>query len=143
MAYFLHDNFLLQSVTAEKLYHEYAKGLPIIDYHSHLPPDVVASNENFRNITHIWLAGDHYKWRAQRALGVEEYYITGNATDREKFRKWAETVPYTLRNPLYHWTHMELKDPFGICELLTPDNADPVYDQTQDQLQTPERSPRG
>lgn len=143
MAYFLHDNFLLRSTTAEMLYHEYAKGLPIIDYHSHLPPDVVASNEPFRNITHIWLAGDHYKWRAQRALGIAEHYITGKATDREKFQKWAETVPYTLRNPLFHWTHMELKNPFGICELLTPENAEAIYDVTYDQLQTLERSPRG
>lgn len=143
MAYFLHDNFLLQSATAEKLYHQYAKDLPIIDYHSHLPPDVVATNENFRNITQIWLAGDHYKWRAQRTLGIEEHYITGGATDREKFRKWAETVPYTLRNPLFHWTHMELKNPFGICELLTQENADAIYDNTYSQLQTPERSPRG
>ena len=143
MAYFLDDNFLLQSATAEKLYHDYAKELPIIDYHSHLPPDAVASNENFRNITHIWLAGDHYKWRAQRVLGVSEKYITGDADDREKFRKWAEAVPYTLRNPLYHWTHMELKNPFGITELLGPSNADAIFDSTLPQLQTPEFSPRG
>ncbi|MBK1440598.1 glucuronate isomerase [Parapedobacter sp. ISTM3] len=143
MAYFLHDNFLLQSDTAEVLYHDYAKGLPIIDYHSHLPPDAIATDANFRNITHIWLAGDHYKWRAQRVLGVSEKYITGDADDREKFRKWAEAVPYTLRNPLYHWTHMELKNPFGIHELLSPDNADAIFDSTQAQLRAPEFSPRG
>ncbi|GGC46557.1 uronate isomerase [Parapedobacter defluvii] len=143
MAYFLHDNFLLPSGTAQVLYHDYAKDLPIIDYHSHLPPDAVASNANFRNITHIWLAGDHYKWRAQRVLGIPEKYITGNADDREKFRKWAEAVPYTLRNPLYHWTHMELKNPFGIEELLGPENADILFDQTTEQLQDPAFSPQG
>src|SRR5690606_32982249 len=129
--------------TARVLYHDYAKDLPIIDYHSHLPPDAVNSNENFRNITHIWLAGDHYKWRAQRVLGVSEHYITGSAADREQVRKWAEVVPYTLRNPLHHWTHMELKNPFGIEELLGPDNADAIFDRTVDQLQTPAFTPRG
>ena len=114
MAYFLHDDFLLQSATAVKLYHDYAKELPIVDYHSHLPPDAIASDITFENLTRIWLAGDHYKWRALRVLGIEERYITGDAADREKFRKWAEAVPYTLRNPLYHWTHMELKNPFRI-----------------------------
>jgi len=143
MAYFLHDDFLLQSDTAVRLYHDYAKMLPIIDYHSHLPPDAIAGNGNFRNITHIWLAGDHYKWRAQRVLGIPEKYITGDADDREKFRKWAEAVPFTLRNPLYHWTHMELKNPFGVHELLSPGNADTIYDSTSEQLQTPAFSPRG
>ncbi|WP_353125746.1 glucuronate isomerase [Parapedobacter pyrenivorans] len=143
MAHFLHDDFLLQSQYAIKLYHDYAKELPIIDYHSHLPPDAIAADENFRNITHIWLAGDHYKWRAQRALGIPEKYITGDANDRDKFQKWAEAVPYTLRNPLHHWTHMELKNPFGINELLSPDNADAIFDSTLTQLQAPEFSPRG
>ena len=143
MAYFLHDDFLLQSQRAVRLYHEFAEGQPIIDYHSHLPPDAIASDVPFENLTRIWLAGDHYKWRALRALGTEERYITGNATDREKFRKWAEAVPYTLRNPLYHWTHMELKNPFGIAELLGPDNADRVFDAASAQLQTPAFSPRG
>ncbi len=143
MAHFLHDDFLLQSQHAVTLYHDYAKELPIIDYHSHLPPDAVASDDNFKNITRIWLAGDHYKWRAQRALGIPEKFITGDASDRDKFRKWAEAVPYTLRNPLYHWTHMELKDPFGITELLGPDNADAIFDSTLTQLQEPEFSPRG
>lgn len=143
MAYFLHDNFLLQSDVAERLYHDYAKSLPIIDYHSHLPPEAIATNGHFRNLTHVWLAGDHYKWRAQRVLGISEQYITGNADDREKFRKWAEAVPYTLRNPLYHWTHMELKNPFGIQELLGPANADAVFDHATALLQTPEFAPQG
>ncbi|SFC40794.1 glucuronate isomerase [Parapedobacter composti] len=143
MAYFIHDNFLLHTDVAQRLYHDYAKALPIIDYHSHLPPDTVAADSYFDNITHIWLAGDHYKWRAQRALGIPEKYITGDADDREKFRKWAETVPYTLRNPLYHWTHMELKNPFGVTELLGPDNADAIFDNTSARLQTPGFSPRG
>lgn len=143
MAYFLHDDFLLQSATAVKLYHDYAKGLPIVDYHSHLPPDAIASDMTFENLTSIWLAGDHYKWRALRVLGTEERYITGDATDREKFRKWAEAVPYTLRNPLYHWTHMELKNPFGIEELLSGSNADRVFDAASEKLQAPEFSPRG
>lgn len=143
MAYFLDDDFLLQSETARRLYHDYAKDLPIIDYHSHLPPDVVATDENFRNITRIWLAGDHYKWRAQRVLGIPEKYITGDEDDRSKFRKWAEAVPYTLRNPLFHWTHMELKNPFGVTELLGSANADTIYDRTSEQLQSPEFSPRG
>ncbi len=143
MAYFLHDDFLLQSKHAIRLYHEYAKELPIVDYHSHLPPDVIASDGKFENLTRIWLAGDHYKWRALRVLGTEEQYITGTATDREKFRKWAEAVPYTLRNPLYHWTHMELKNPFGITELLGPENADRIFDTASTLLQTPAFSPRG
>ena len=143
MAYFLHDDFLLQSATAVKLYHDYAKELPIVDYHSHLPPDAIASDKTFENLTRIWLAGDHYKWRALRVLGIEERYITGDAADREKFRKWAEAVPYTLRNPLYHWTHMELKNPFGIEELLSGSNADRIFDSASAQLQAPEFSPRG
>lgn len=142
MAHFLNDNFLLQSDKARTLYYDYAKDMPIIDYHSHLPPAEVADNQPFRNLTHIWLAGDHYKWRAQRALGVAERYITGDADDRTKFRKWAEAVPYTLRNPLYHWTHMELKNPFGIEQLLGPDTADAIYDQATEQLQTEGFSPR-
>jgi len=140
---FLGHDFLLQTDVARELYHDYAKGLPIIDYHSHLPPDVIAKNKPFENITQIWLAGDHYKWRAQRALGVEEQYITGNASDREKFRRWAACVPYTLRNPLYHWTHMELKNPFGYQQLLSEKNADEVFDLTRERLQTDAFTPQG
>ncbi|QNL50539.1 glucuronate isomerase [Olivibacter sp. SDN3] len=143
MANFVDDNFLLQSTIAEQLFHEYAKDLPIIDYHSHLPPDVIAKNENFENITKLWLAGDHYKWRAQRVLGVEERFITGSTSDLEKFRVWAACVPYTLRNPLYHWTHMELKNPFGIKELLNEANADEVYSATGEQLKGAAFTPKG
>lgn len=143
MAKFLDDNFLLQSDKARVLYHDYAKDMPIIDYHSHLPPAEVARNESFRNLTHIWLAGDHYKWRAMRTLGIAEHYITGDADDRTKFRKWAEAVPYTVRNPLYHWTHMELKNPFGIQELLGPATADRIYDEGTELLQDPAFRPQG
>jgi len=113
-ARFIHDNFLLENAYAEKLYHEYARKMPIIDYHNHLPPDQIAENKVFDNITQIWISGDHYKWRAMRTLGIDEKYITGSASDQEKFQKWASTVPYTMRNPLYHWTHMELDRYFGI-----------------------------
>jgi glucuronate isomerase len=131
---FLTDNFLLQSKTAQTLYHEFAKQMPIIDYHCHLPPDEIAQNKQFKNLSEIWLKGDHYKWRAMRTLGVNEHFITGKATDREKFQKWAAVVPSTMRNPLYHWTHMELKNPFGINELLDADNADAIYDACGEQL---------
>lgn len=132
---FLSEDFLLQNKYASILYHTYAKNQPIIDYHNHLPPSQINSNQTFENISKIWLAGDHYKWRAMRTLGISEKYITGDATDREKFQKWAETVPYTLRNPLYHWTHLELKRYFGIEELLTGENANRIYDQTTEMLQ--------
>lgn len=131
---FLDENFLLQTPTAQRLYHEYAAPMPIIDYHCHLPPNEIAENKVFENITHIWLNGDHYKWRAMRSNGVEERYITGAATDYEKFEKWAETVPFTLRNPLYHWTHLELKNPFGISKTLSPQTCQEIYEQTKEQL---------
>ena len=134
MATFLTDNFLLQSKMARTLYHEFAKVMPIIDYHCHLPPDEIAQNKQFNNMSEIWLKGDHYKWRAMRTLGVNEKFITGDADDREKFRSWAECVPYVMRNPLYHWTQMELKNPFGIDELLTGKNADTIYDACNEQL---------
>lgn len=143
MKEFLDEDFLLQSDLAVRLYNEHAKDLPIIDYHSHLPPDVIAANQHFSNITQIWLAGDHYKWRAQRVLGIDEKYITGNASDQEKFKKWAACVPYTVRNPLYHWTHMELKKPFGVQEILTTENADRIYEVTSNKLQDPAFTPRG
>lgn len=129
MKKFMDNNFLLNSSTAEKLYHEYAKDLPIIDYHCHLPPDEIADDKKFANLTKIWLDGDHYKWRGMRANGVDESYCTGDKPDPEKFRKWAETVPDTLRNPLYHWTHLELRRYFGIQELLNPATADAVYEK--------------
>ena len=109
MKSFIHDDFLLESKTARRLYHEVAAVQPIIDYHCHLPPALIAANHQFRNLYEIWLAGDHYKWRAMRSNGVAERYVTGDASDYEKFMAWAGTVPYTLRNPLYHWTHLELK----------------------------------
>ena len=135
MKAFLDENFLLQSSVAEHLYHDYAKDLPIIDYHNHLPPEQVASNYQFKNLTEIWLKGDHYKWRAMRANGINEDYITGKASDQDKFRKWAETTPYTMRNPLYHWTHLELQRYFGIHEQLDGKNADEVYQQANASLQ--------
>ncbi|MFS4417619.1 glucuronate isomerase [Maribacter sp. 2307ULW6-5] len=137
MKTFVTDNFLLQNSFSQRLYHQYAAHLPILDYHNHLPPKEIAENRVFENISQVWLAGDHYKWRAMRALGVNEHYITGKATDKEKFLKWAETVPHTVRNPLYHWTHLELQRYFGVEELLTPKNAEDIYERTTAQLQKP------
>ena len=128
MKEFLDKNFLLQSNTAEKLYHEHAKNLPIIDYHCHLPPEDIANNRKFETLTQIWLNGDHYKWRAMRANGISEKYCTGKKSDEEKFMKWAETVPYTMRNPLYHWTHLELRRYFNINKLLNTDSAKEIYE---------------
>ncbi len=133
---------MLQNKTAEKLYYDYAKEMPIIDYHCHLPPHEIAEDKIFSNMSKIWLEGDHYKWRAMRANGVAEKYCTGDAPDEEKFLKWAETVPHTLRNPLYHWAHMELRRPFGISRLLNPSTAKEIYDQTGQMLQTSEFSAR-
>jgi glucuronate isomerase len=137
------EDFLLHTETARRLYHEYAKGMPIIDYHCHLPPQAIAENKPFANMTDIWLAGDHYKWRALRSLGVEERYITGDATDEEKFLTWAIALPHTLRNPLYHWAHMELKNPFGVTELLSEANGRAIYNHCNELLQKPEFTPRG
>ena len=137
---FLTDDFLLYNETAIKLYNQYAKNQPIIDYHCHLSPKDIAADRQFENLTQIWIEGDHYKWRAMRANGVDEKYITGNATDFEKFQKWAETVPKTLRNPLYHWTHLELKNYFGIEKLLNPDTAEEIYFEASALLQKPEFS---
>lgn len=140
MKRFIHDDFLLETDYAKELYHNYAKNQPIIDYHCHLPVDEIAANKKFANITQLWIEGDHYKWRAMRALGIEEKYITGNATDEEKFKKWAETVPYSLRNPLYHWTHMELSRYFDIDELLDPKSAATIYENCNENLNHPEFS---
>jgi glucuronate isomerase len=139
---FIDENFLLNNKTAEVLYHQYAKDMPVIDYHNHLPPDQIAEDKNFENLTQVWLYGDHYKWRAMRANGVPEEYITGNKSDWEKFEKWAETVPYTLRNPLYHWTHLELQRYFDIYDLLSPVTARKIYEECNAKLQTPEYSVR-
>ncbi|MCK5463966.1 MAG: glucuronate isomerase, partial [Bacteroidales bacterium] len=142
MKKFLDENFLLETKTAEILYHEHAKDMPVIDYHCHLPPDDIAKDRQFENLTQIWLKGDHYKWRAMRANGIPEKFITGNASDSEKFQKWAETVPYTLRNPLYHWTHLELKQPFGITKILNKDTAAEIYEEAGAMLNTAEFSTR-
>ena len=144
MKAFNDENFVLETPTAQRLYHEYAEGLPIIDYHCHLIPEYVADDHVFPNLSKIWLEGDHYKWRAMRTNGVDERYCTGkDTTDWEKFEKWAETVPYTMRNPLYHWTHLELKTAFGVTDLLSPKTARQIYDHCTAMLQTPERSARG
>lgn len=137
MKKFLDKYFFLDSNSAERLYFDYAEEMPIIDYHCHLPPDQIAADLNFDNITQVWLNGDHYKWRAMRANGVNEKYITGSATDKEKFLQWAATVPSTLRNPLYHWTHIELQRYFGIHELLNPASAERIYDQCNEMLSQP------
>lgn len=144
MKKFMGKNFLLQTETAQKLYHEHAAKMPIIDFHCHLIPQMVADDYKFRSITEIWLGGDHYKWRAMRSNGVDEKYCTGNETsDWEKFEKWAETVPYTMRNPLYHWTHLELKTAFGIDKVLNPKTAREIYDECNEKLKQPEYSARG
>ena len=121
------DQFLLESKMANKLYHNHVANLPIIDYHNHLPPNEIAENKKFKNLTEIWLKGDHYKWRAMRALGIDEKLITGNATDEDKFKAWARCMPQTIRNPLFHWSHLELKRPFGINEYLDEKSAGAIY----------------
>ena len=132
---FIHDDFLLHSPAAERLYHEFAEREPIFDYHNHLPPAAIANNATFADLTEIWLGGDHYKWRAMRADGVAERFCTGDANPWEKFSAWAATVPHTLRNPLYHWTHLELKRYFGIEELLNPESARIIWDLANRHLQ--------
>lgn len=142
MKQFLDENFLLFTATSQRLYHEFAKDMPIIDYHCHLPPDQIAADLNFKSLTEAWLYGDHYKWRAMRTNGVDESYCTGKRSDWEKFEQWAATVPYTLRNPLYHWTHLELRRYFGVEELLSPDTARQVYEECSAKLQNSEYSIR-
>ncbi len=142
MKKFLDNNFLLENKTAEMLYHEHAKNMPVIDYHCHLSPSEIAEDKIFKNITRIWLNGDHYKWRAMRANGIPEQFITGDASDIDKFKKWAETVPNTLRNPLYHWTHLELNRYFGIQKLLNPGTAVEIYNETSEKLSSAEFSVR-
>ena len=132
----IHADFLLQSEAAKILYHEYAKSMPIIDYHNHLSPADLAADTLFENTTRAWLQGDHYKYRALRTLGVDEHYITGSASDAEKFERWGQSVPYTLRNPLYHWTHLELSRYFDIYEPLTGANASDIYKETSSKLQS-------
>ncbi len=140
---FMSDDFLLRSKTAQTLYHEHAEKMPIYDYHSHLPVAQIAADHRFENLTQAWLHGDHYKWRAMRTNGVPEKFITGDAGDYEKFEKWAETVPCCPGNPLYHWTHLELKRPFGISgKLLGPDTAGEIYDRCSEMLRLAEFSVR-
>ena len=140
---FIHENFLLETKTAQRLFHTYAARQPIIDYHCHLPPKDVADDRRFANLFEIWLEGDHYKWRAMRASGVPERFCTGDAPPRDKFLAWAKTVPQTLRNPLYHWTHLELTRYFGIDELLNETTAESVWQRASDALQSPQLSARG
>ncbi|MHC4283559.1 MAG: glucuronate isomerase, partial [Planctomycetota bacterium] len=143
MTEFITEDFLLETKTAKALYHEHAEKMPIYDYHCHLPANQIATDHRFGNLTQIWLYGDHYKWRAMRANGIPEKYITGDASDYEKFEKWAQTVPYTLRNPLYHWTHLELKRYFDIGDkLLNADTAKKIYERCSEMLRTPEFSCR-
>jgi glucuronate isomerase len=143
MKRFLGDDFLLETKLAEELYHEHVRDLPIVDYHTHLPPEQIASDHHFPTLTAIWLEGDHYKWRAMRSNGVPEQSITGDASDWVKFEAWARTVPATLRNPLYHWTHMELKRPFGIAEILDQRSARRIYEKCNALLAEPAFSTQG
>jgi glucuronate isomerase len=140
---FIHVDFLLESKAARNLYHGFAEDLPLIDYHCHLDAAEIARDRRWETITSIWLGGDHYKWRAMRAAGIPEEYCTGNAPDREKFRKFASVLPQALRNPLYHWCHLELSRAFGIDTLLGPDTADEIYDVANEALRRPEFSARG
>lgn len=133
---FINDNFLLENKYAQELYHNYASKMPIIDYHCHLSPKSIAEDKTFKNLTEIWIHGDHYKWRAMRTFGIDEKFITGNASDAEKFNQWAKTVPYTVRNPLYHWTHLELARYFDEYELLNSKSANRIYTETSEKLNT-------
>ena len=142
MTPFINENFLLLNKTAQNLYHKYSENQPIIDFHCHLSPGMIAEDRVFDNLTQAWLEGDHYKWRAMRTNGVSEMYCTGNVSDNEKFAKWAETVPSTIGNPLYHWTHLELARYFNITELLSPSTASAIYQKTSAMLQTKEYSIR-
>jgi glucuronate isomerase len=143
MKAFMDENFVLETKTAQELYHNHAAKMPIIDYHCHLIPQEVGDDKIYKNLTQAWLYGDHYKWRAMRTNGTEERFCTGDASDFEKFEKWAATVPHTIRNPLYHWTHLELRRYFGINDILNPDSAKKIYDDASAKLSTPEYSVRG
>ena len=140
---FIDEDFLLHSAAARRLYHEHAEHQPVIDYHNHLSPEEIASNRQFADLQEIWLAGDHYKWRAMRAAGVPEQFCTGDAAPRDKFLAWARTVPQTLRNPLYHWTHLELKRYFGIDRLLDEKSAADIWDEANAKLRSPELTTHG
>ena len=137
---FINDNFLLENKFAEELYHNYSKNQPIIDYHNHLSPQFIAEDKIFDNITQVWINGDHYKWRAMRTLGINEQFITGNGSDKDKFMNWAKTVPYTMRNPLYHWTHLELARYFDIHDLLNEKSAEKIYMEASAKINSAEYS---
>ena len=143
MKKFMDDDFLLRTDTAKKLYHEHAEKMPIIDYHNHLSPQEIYEDKKFDNLAELWLGGDHYKWRAERTWGVPEEKITGSAAPYEKFKAWAEVVPNLIGNPLYHWTHLELKDYFDIDKPLNPDTADEIWEEVNEKLKLPENSVRG
>lgn len=143
MSHFIQYDFLLQNKPARILYHEYAKDMPIIDYHCHLDPKEIAQDKRYKSITEIWLGGDHYKWRTMRTNGIDEEAITGKASDKEKFLKWAETMPYLIGNPLYHWTQLELKRYFDIDLLLGPDTAEEIWEHCNLRLSQPDFSARG
>src|SRR5690625_3692428 len=136
MKTFITDDFLLQSETAKELYHETAKDLPIIDYHNHLSQHEILQDKSFPNISEVWLGGDHYKWRAMRANGIDESYVTGDKSDYDKFLSWSRTVPKTFGNPLYHWTHLELLRYFDIDELLNEESAPQIWEETNAKLAT-------
>ncbi len=142
MKQFMDNNFLLSTQTAQKLYHDYAKKMPILDYHCHINPQEIASDRKFENITQVWLGGDHYKWRLMRSNGVDEHFITGDASDREKFQKWAETLPKAIGNPLYHWSHLELQRYFKYHDTLNADTAQEVWDLCNSRLQEEDMSVR-
>lgn len=139
---FINDNFLLENKYAEELYHNYSKNQPIIDYHNHLSPQLIAEDHIFENITKVWINGDHYKWRAMRTLGINEQFITGNASDKDKFLQWGKTVPYTMRNPLYHWTHLELARYFDIHDLLDEKSAEKIYQEASEKVNSKAYSTR-
>ncbi len=139
---FINEDFLLNSRTAKRLYHDFSENQPVIDFHCHLSPAMIADDRKFDNLTQAWLEGDHYKWRAMRTNGINEKYCTGDASDEDKFLKWAETVPYTLGNPLYHWTHLELARYFGVKDLLSPLTARLIYQRASAMLQTDDFSIR-
>lgn len=143
MKKFLDENFLLQSETAQKLYHEYSEVMPIIDYHCHINPKEICENRKFENITQVWLGGDHYKWRQMRSNNIDEKYITGDSTDREKFQKWAETLEKAIGNPLYHWSHLELKRYFGYDGFLNGETAEEVWNLCNAKLQEDSMTVRG
>ena len=144
MKEFIHDDFLLQTDTAKRLYHDHSKALPIIDYHCHISPASIAADRRFNDLGQLWLEGDHYKWRAMRANGIDEKYVTGkDTTYREKYDRWAETVPYTMRNPLYAWTHLELSRVFGVNKILNPASAAEIWEECTSLLQQPGYSARG